>query len=801
MKFLISWLKEHLQTDCPLDQITDTLTMTGLEVEKVTDRAKQLAGFVVARVVSAEPHPGADKLRVCIVDSGAETHQVVCGAPNARAGMKGVFAAVGSYVPGTDMTLKRAHIRGVESNGMLLSEREMGLSDDHDGIVDLPADATVGARAIDVMGLADPVIEIAVTPNRGDCLGVRGIARDLAAAGLGTLKPLTAAAVPGTFASPVKVHLDLPDGKKSACPYFVGRLIRGVHNGESPRWLKDRLLSIGLRPIAALVDITNLLTFDLGRPLHVFDADLVSGDIRARLAKPGERMIGLNGKEYLLDDDMTVIADDQGAEALGGVMGGERTGCTEKTVNVFIESALFDPVRTAATGRKLNIQSDARYRFERGIDASFLEHGMEIATRLVLDLCGGEPSELVVAGGAPERQPAITLRLARIRELAGIEVPRGEVERILAVLGFLVEGPPEALRVTVPPWRNDIVGEACLVEEVIRIHGLDKVPAVPMMRDSALPKPALSPGQRRRAGLRRALAARGLVEAVTVSFMASSQADLFGGVPDGLRLVNPISSDLDVMRPSVLPNLIAAAGRNRDRGIADARLFELGPQFHGGQPGEQRLVAAGIRAGQAAPRHWSAPPRAVDAFDAKADALAAIAAAGGPVAKVQVMDGAPEWYHPGRSGTLRLGPKTVLAAFGEVHPGVLAEMGVKGPVAAFELFVDALPKQKTRASAAKPHLALSSLQPVERDFAFVVDAGLAAETALRAARGADNKLIADVYLFDSFSGEGLGAGKKSLAMGVVLQPIDQTLTDADIEAVSARIIAAVEKATGGSLRS
>jgi phenylalanyl-tRNA synthetase beta chain len=764
MKITLGWLKEHLETDVDPATLEDRLTMLGLEVEEVIDRARGMETFVVARVLEARPHPDADRLSVCQVDTGAGTHQVVCGAPNARTGMMGVFAASGAYIPGTELKLKKAKIRGIDSNGMLLSEREMGISDEHEGIIELPEDAPLGAPAVTVMGLDDPVIDLAITPNRADCLGVRGIARDLAAAGLGTLKPLDATPVPGAFESPIKVHLEFGADTADACPYFVGRLIRGVDNAESPDWLKDRLLAVGLRPISALVDITNLMTIGLDRPLHVFDADKVEGDLHVRLSRPGETLMTLNEKEYVLDDAMTVIADDEAAEALGGVMGGERTGCTAATTDVFVESAYFDPLRTAATGRKLNLTSDARYRFERGIDPTFLVPGMEIATRMILDICGGEASHLVIAGGEPEWRRQIPFRPSRVHALGGADVPAERSQGILEALGFELSEADGGLSAMPPPWRADVVDESCLVEEVVRVHGYDRVPAVPLERPTVLPQPALTAAQRRRAVARRTLAERGLVEAVTLSFMRSDLAGLFGGVPETVRLVNPISSDLDVMRPSILPNLIAAAGRNADRGVPDAALFEVGPQYAGDGAADQATVAAGIRAGLFDARTWAGATRAVDVFDAKADALGVLAATGAPVAKAQVVAKAPGWYHPGRSGRITLGPKTVLAWFGEIHPRVLARMDVKGPVAGFEVFLDALPKPKARKSAARPHLDLPALHPVVRDFAFVVDADVPATAVLGAARASDSELIEDVTLFDVFTGEGVGAGKKSLAI-------------------------------------
>lgn len=800
MKFTLSWLKEHLETNAPLQEITDTLTMVGLEIEGVDDRSKGLETFVTARVIEATQHPNADRLRVCKVDPGnGEIVELVCGAPNARTGLVGVFAPSGSYIPGTDITLKPAEIRGVKSNGMLLSEREMGISEEHDGIVDLPENTEIGRPAIEVMGLDDPIIEIAITPNRGDCLGVRGVARDLAAAGIGSLKPLANGPVPGLFDSHINVHLDFEDDANDACPYFVGRLIKGVTNGESPNWLKEKLVSIGLRPISALVDITNLLTFDLNRPLHVFDADKVVGDLRVRLAKDGETLLALNEKEYTLDDQMVVIADDNGPEALGGVMGGEVSGVTADTTNVFVEAAYFDAVRTAMTGRKLNLQSDARYRFERGIDPAFLENGMEIGTRLILDLCGGEPSKIVIAGAQPGTTRSVSFRPDRVLGLTGVEIGREEMQRILAVLGFEVSGDGDTWDVAVPTWRSDIVHEACIVEEIIRINGFDNIPATPLPRETTLPKPALTENQKRRAIARRMLAARGMVEAVTYSFMDDKEAALFTDIDDGTRIVNPISSELSIMRPTPLGNLIRAAGRNADRGFGNADLFEVGPEYHGDGIDDQRIVAAGIRTGIASPKQWSGPAKPVDAFIAKADAMAVLGAIGAPVDKLQIFTDVQSYYHPGRSGELRLGPKNTLARFGEINPRVLNALGVKGPVVAFEIYPDAVPAPKKK-SAARSLIQLSAFQPIDRDFAFVVDSDVAAAKILQAAKGADKALIDNVRLFDVFEGAALGENKKSIAVTVTLQPTEKTLTDEEIEAVSQKVVGAVEKATGGVLR-
>lgn len=800
MKFSLKWLEQELETDAGPREIADELTMIGLELESLDDPADKLKDFVVGHVEDARPHPDADRLQVCRVNNGAGTFEVVCGAPNARTGMKGVFAPEGSYIPGIDMVLKKSKIRGVTSNGMLLSEREIGLSDEHEGIIELGGDAVPGAPAAEALGMSDPVFDIGITPNRGDCLGVRGIARDLAAAGIGTLKPLLIEPVEGKFESPIKVHLDLDDETISACPYFVGRYFRGVRNGPSPDWLQQKLLAIGLRPISALVDITNLLTMAYGRPLHVFDADKVHGDIHVRLSRKGEKILALDGKEYELDDEMTVIADEKEAEALGGVMGGEPSGCTGETVNVFLESAYFDPVRTAATGRKLNLMSDARYRFERGIDPDFVLDGAELASKLLLDLCGGEASDIVIAGEKPDVSRSYPLRKHRVKELGGVEVSGEETVRILNVLGFNVTDNGDAWECEVPSWRHDVVGEADLVEEVARIHGFDNIPAVSLVRETNLPSPAVSLPQARRARARRALAVRGLTESVTFSFLPRKHADLFGGVPETVNLVNPISADLDVMRPSLLPNLIDAARRNADKGFGDVSLYEVGPQFAGENPEDQAVAASGVRAGLTGPRDWAGSSREVDAFDAKADVMAVFEQLGVSAGSARISTDAPAWYHPGRSGTIAFGPRQVLAHFGEIHPGILQAMDADGPMAGFEIYLENLPRPKDGKSAMRPPLALSAFQPVERDFAFIVDDGVAADDLAKAAAAADKKLISGVRVFDEFQGGDLEAGKKSLAIAVTLQPTQATLTDEEIEAVSGKVVANVAKHTKGVLR-
>ncbi len=797
MKTTLGWIKTHLETSASLDTIVATLVMSGLEVESIENRAKDLAAFIVARIVEARPHPNADRLKLCRVDTGTGEVEVVCGAPNARTGLVGVFAPAGTVIPRNGMVLKASQIRGVQSNGMLCSGYELKLSEDHEGIIELPQDLAPGTPFAAAMGLDDPVIDVKVTPNRADCLGVRGIARDLAAAGLGRLKPLEVSPVAGTYACPISVHLNGPDHK--ACPLFLGRLIRGVKNGPSPRWLQDRLTAIGLRPISALVDITNFLTYDLDRPLHVFDAGKLKGNLDIRGGLPGEVLDALNGKSYALDPDMTVIADQAGAQSLGGVIGGTRTGCTEATQDVFVEAALFDPVRTAATGRKLGLQSDARYRFERGVDPEFVVPGLEIATRLILELCGGEPSVVAVAGKVPDWRRRYHLREGRVETLGGVVISAIDQRGILEDLGCKVENEAAAFSVEPPPWRGDIEGEADLVEEILRIRGYDAIPAVPLVRDSVLPKPALSAGQRRSAMVRRSLASRGLIEAVTFSFMAKAQAELFGGGAEALSLANPISADLDVMRPSVLPNLLNAAQRNADRGYPHGALYEIGPLYKDDTPEGQLLMATGIRTGRTGVKRWDDPGREVDALLAKADACAALSTAGVALESLQVSSDPPAWYHPGRAGTLRQGAK-ILAHFGELHPGIVARLGVAGPAVGFEVFLDAVPAPRARQSRARPLLALSPFQPVERDFAFVVDETVPAETVLRAARGLDKKLIAEVRLFDVYRGKGIEDGKKSLAITVVLQPVEATLTDEAIEAFSKKLVAAVEKASGGKLR-
>lgn len=801
MKFTLSWLKDHLDTSASLDEISARLTALGLEVEGIDDPGKALSGFIVAHVIEAEKHPNADRLRVCKVTTGTETIQVVCGAPNAHAGMKAVLARPGTVIPASGDTLKKGSIRGVESQGMLCSSRELKLGDDHDGIIELAADAPVGAPLAEVM-ISDPVIEIALTPNRVDALGVRGIARDLAAAGLGRLKPLDDSPLKGTFESPRQVAMRLEAARTQDCPQFVGRMIRGVKNGPSPAWLQDRLKAVGLRPVSALVDITQYITIDLGRPLHVFDDAKLNGPVGPRLAKAGETIAALNGKTYPLDADMVVIADDKEALGIGGIMGGEPSSVTDGTTTIYLESALFNPLNIAATGRKLQINSDARYCFERGVDPASAVPGAEIATRMILKLCGGEASHVVIGGAAPSHARKIAFAPIQVKRLGGVDLAITEIKNILERLGFAVDSAAAPWQVSPPSWRADVNLWQDVVEEVMRVKGFDHIPATPLPR-AGLPKPALNARQRTIGQIKRALAARGLNETVTWSFLARGQAALFTADAKLVPLDNPISADLDVLRPTTIANLLAAAARNAARGLDNATLFEVGPRFDGYKPGEQVLMAGGIRAGHTSDRHWSGSRRAVDALDAKADALAVLAIAGVNPASLQIGSGAeggaPIWYHPGRSGTLKLGNQ-ILATFGLIHPAILAKFDFKGQVAAFEVDLDRVPPAKRAKGTARPLLKASPYQPVDRDFAFVVDATVAVEAIVRAVRATERELITDVGVFDLYEGANLGAGKKSVAISVRLQSPSATLTDAEIETTSGKIVAAVTKATGAVLR-
>ena len=800
MKLTLSWLKDHLETDASLAEIVERLTAIGLEVEHVDDKSG-LKPFVIAKVLTAEKHPDADKLRVLSVDIGdGKPVQVVCGAPNARAGLIGAFAAPGTYVPGIDVTLSVGKIRGVESHGMMCSERELELSDEHNGIIDLPQDAPVGASFATWAKLDDPVIEINLTPNRPDATSIYGIARDLAASGLGTLKDGAVEPVAGKDACPVKVRIEAPE----LCPGFALRLVKGVSNGPSPKWLQQRLLAIGLRPINALVDITNYITFDRGRPLHVFDAKKVAGDLVVRRAQAGEKVLALDGREYELTPEMCVIADGNGVESIAGIMGGEHSGCNENTTDVLIESALWEPLNVARTGRELGIITDARYRFERGVDPEFMTPGVELATKMVLELCGGEASETEVVGYAGHTPKIVSFPLSEVKRLTGIEVAKAESLGILERLGFGRKGEGDVVDVSVPSWRPDIDGKADLVEEVMRIHGVDNIAPQLLGGHDAVNGRILTALQIRTRAAKRALAVRGMMEAVTYSFIPARHAELFGGGQATLKLANPIAADMSDMRPSLLPGLIVAAQRNADRGLGDVALFEVSGTYEGDTPDKQRRVAAGVRRGTAtlegAGRYWSGNAPSVGVFDSKADAIAALEAVGAPVDRLQVETGAPGWYHPGRSGVIKLGPKVVLGHFGEFHPKALEALDVSGPLAGFEVFIDAVPEPKAKPTRTKPKLELSPFQRVTRDFAFVVDKAVEAGALTKAALAADKKLIAGVTVFDLFEGASLGEGKKSIAIEVAIQPVEKTLTDEDFEALAGRIVENVKKQTGGVLR-
>ena len=795
MKFTLSWLKDHLDTEASLDDILYALTDLGLEVEGVENPAERLSAFTIGHVTSAEKHPDADKLKVCQVATDEGPLQIICGAPNAREGITVVVAKPGVYVPGIDTTIGVGKIRGIESYGMMCSEREMELSEEHDGIIELDS-GEVGQTFTDWLAVNDPskvdtVIEIAITPTRPDALGGRAIARDLAARGLGTLKARDTDPIKGTFACPIKVTIDDTD----ACPVFYGRVIKAVKNGPSPAWLQDALKAIGLRPISTLVDITNFFTYDRNRPLHVFDAGKIAGDLRVHLSEGGETFAALDDKEYTLEAGMAVISDANGIESLGGIMGGLSSSCDADTTDVFLEAAFFDPIRTAHTGRKLKINSDARYRFERGIDPEWTPTGIEHATRMIIDLCGGEASEVVMAGAMPDHSRAYKLDTDRVQSLVGMDIPAETQRASLEALGFVMDGDDAQ----VPSWRPDVQGEADLVEEVARIASLTKLEGRPLTRTTAgIPKPILTPMQKREQIARRTIAALGYNECVHYSFIDAASAAMFGGGTDATKLENPISSEMSHMRPALLPGLLQAAGRNQARGFSDMALFEVGPAFHGGEPSEQHLQASGLLIGHTGPKDVHGTRRAVDVYDVKADAEAALAAMGAP-AKVQILRGADDTWHPGRHGKICLGPKKVLGVFGEVHPKVLQAYGIKGTAVAFTLWPAEIPFPKSK-TATRAALKLQDLQAVERDFAFVVDANVEALTLVNAAAGADKALVTDVRVFDEFIGGSLGEDKKSLAITVRLQPTEKTLKDEDIEAVSAKIVEKVSKATGGTLR-
>ncbi len=801
MKFTLSWLKDHLDTSASLAEIVDALTRVGLEVESVEDPARKYEGFVIASVIEAKQHPNADRLKVCIVDAGQGQVQVVCGAPNARTGMKGVFSPVGAYIPGKKLTLTKGVIRGVESNGMLCSAAELELSDDHEGIIELPDDAPIGVAYARFAGLDDPVIDVAVTPNRPDAAGVAGIARDLAAAGLGSLKTPAPKSIPGAFDCPTRVHLDFAPADKHLCPAFALRLVRGVTNGPSPEWMQKRLRAIGLRPISALVDITNYITFDRGRPLHVFDFAKVKGDLTVRRARPGESVLALDGKSYALDESMVVIADENGVESIAGVMGGEHSGCDATTRDVLIESALWDPTNIAHTGRKLGIVTDARYQFERGVDPEFCVPGCDLATEYVLSLCGGEPSRMVVAGDPSPPRRSVAFPYGEVKRLLGVDIPRQEGEAILARLGFVVADGT----VVVPSWRPDVQVTADVVEQILRIAGVDRAPMTPLPRlDEGVAKPVLTLIQKRTRLAKRTLAALSLREAVTWSFVSKTAAELFGGGAPSLALANPIAADLSDMRPSLIPGLVAAAERNARRALSDVALFEVGQVFLGPGENDQRMAAAAVRRGRAKAdgdgRHWSGGG-VVDVFDAKRDAMTLLSALGVSSGAVQVIPGGPAFLHPARSATLQFGQKTVIGWFGQLHPGALEAMDADGPIIAFEIILDAVPAPKARPTKTKPKLDRSDFMPVERDLAFMIDAAVRAGDVVKAAESAERSLIAKVGVFDVYQGEGVPEGSKSIAIHVILQPRDRTLTDAEIDAAMSKIVAEVSKRTGAALRS
>lgn len=799
MKFSLTWLKRYLETDATVDDVARTLNAIGLEVEDMDDPAAKLEGFRVARVLTAARHPDADKLQVLTVDTGeGEPLQVVCGAPNARAGLVGVLGLPGATVPANGMVLRKSAIRGVESNGMMCSTRELELGEDHDGIIELPEDAPVGTPFAQYHG-ASPVIEVAVTPNRPDCMGLYGIARDLAAAGLGTLKPLDGEPVEGSFPCPVEVRTDDPEG----CPAFYGRVIRGVSNGPSPQWLQDLLLSAGQRPISALVDLTNYLMLGYGRPAHAYDLARLNGAVVARRASDGETVVALNEKTYTLDPGMTVIADDSGVHDIAGIMGGEHSGCSEDTTDVLLEIAYFDPERIARTGRKLNLTSDARSRFERGIDPTFLDKGMDHLTSLILSICGGEASHVVRAGSAPTTPKVVPFDPVLTERLGGVVVDRAEQQRILESLGFSVVSGDAGWAVTVPGWRPDIDGAPDLVEEVVRIHGLENVQSVPLPRAEGVARPTATAAQKLERRVRRAAAARGLQEAVTWSFLPEAEARAFAeGDGDLWVLANPISEDLKAMRPSLLPGLLSAVRRNSDRGASSLRLFELGRRYLRGKAGasDERLTVGIVLAGEKVTRGWATgKATGFDAYDAKAEALALLAEAGAPVDRLQIMGEAGAQFHPGQSATLRLGPKNVLARFGMLHPKVAKQFDVGGSVALAEIYLDAIPARKGAAGFARAHYAPPPLQAVKRDYAFLVPVDTPAGDLVRLVQGADKANIVAARLFDDFRGAGVPEGQKSLALEVTLQPQEKSYKDEDLKAITEKITAAAAK-VGAVLR-
>ena len=794
MKFTLSWLKEHLETTASVEEIADTLTKIGLEVEEVFNPAANLKGFVTAKVENCEMHPDSDHLHLLAVNDGKQALQVVCGAPNVKKDLVGIFAPVGTLIPCYNEVLKVGKIRGIESFGMLCSEKELGIGEDHNGIIELPAGTPVGVPAAEVLPI-DPVIEIAITPNRAECLGVRGVARDLAAAGLGKLKPLNIRKIDGTFQSPVKVKVE----DFNACPTYDGRYIRNVNNkAETPKWMKDRLNAIGLRSISPLVDITNYINYDMARPLHVFDADKLSGNVTVRMAQEGEKFVSLEEKEYALDCKALGICDDEGVQCLGGIMGGAEKGCSADTKNVFLECALFVPECIARTGRRFQIDSDSRYRYERWVDPKSNILGSDYAVQLITEICGGEVSEMMIEGAEDCAERVAYLRPSRMKDFIGLDISADKIIDILNKLGFKtsVEA-DERIKAVSPTWRGDIEGEHDLVEEVVRMIGLDNIPAESLPHNQ-LPKQTLSPAQQRVVTVKHELAAKGMLETVTWSFTDSKLAEDYRHSDDVVLLMNPISAELDEMRPSLLPNLLMGAKNNIARGYGNVALFEVGPEFSGRKPGQQTLVAAGVRVGMTSKKHWAGEARAYDVFDVKADALAAIAAANGPFENAQITLDAPAYYHPGRSGVLRLG-KNVLAYFGELHPSVAKKAGLKQRVYAFEVYLDNIPLPRDSQGKARKKLQLHSLQPVEKDLAFLVDKSVKAMDVITAAKNADRNAITDVRVFDVY-GEDSDGDKKSIAISVTFQPVEKTFSDQELEVLMNKIIQEMKKRCNAELR-
>ncbi len=809
MKFTLNWLKEHLETNATLEEISYKLTMLGLEVEGIENPAQMYKDYIIGEIRSANKHPDADKLQLLSVFDGEKEHQVVCGAPNARAGLKGVFGREGVYVPGGDFKLKKGKIRGVESCGMMMSERELCISDEHDGIIEFSSDnefAIVGNNPVKALGLDDAVIEIAITPNRGDCCGVRYIARDLASAGLGTLKPLKTISYDGTgFQSPIKTALNLKDDNSTHSKLLIGAYIKDVANKQSPEWLQKRLKAIGLRPISALVDITNYFTFDLCRPLHTYDADKIQGNIlQIRMASENESFTGVaDDKDYTLSQDTLVVADNNQALAIAGVMGGKDSGINEQTKNVFLEVAVFNPVTVALAGRKYNIQSDSRFRFERGIDEQASLEYAKHAVQMILNICGGEASALEIATSQSTydetfKVPPMAFNPKKVKSLTSINIALKEQKIYLERVGCIVDDSQDIWQVIRPSWRYDIYTQACLVEEILRLHGYDKVEILELPKNDYLPKQVTTSEQERRFRLTRSLASHGLQEAVTFSFLSEKEAKLFGGNNPNLILSNPISEDLKVMRPTLIPNLVSALSRNLAKGLNGGALFEVGPQFQGVKPEDQPVVVGGVRAGVSLNRSWNHTGRQADVFDVKADVYKALESINAPVANLQTITETPTYYHPTRSGALVLGRNT-LAYFGELHPAVLKDMGFKGRMVAFEIFLDKIPVAKNKGTS-KPYLDIPQLQSLKRDFAFVVDKNIQAEKLLRAVKGADKKLITDVTLFDIYEGTGLEDNQKSLGLTISIQPLSKTLTNEEIENISQKVIAQAEKTCNAFLR-